>query len=43
MNEILDKGKQPTSKNNTKITPEEFNDHFLKLASTLASKNRTKG
>lgn len=38
MNDILDKGKQPTNKNNTKITPEEFNDHFLKLASTLASK-----
>ena len=37
MNEVLDKGKQSTRKGNTKITPEEFNDHFLKLASTLAS------
>ena len=37
MNEILDKGKQTTRAENTQITPETFNKHFISLANTLAS------
>ena len=37
MNEILDKGKQTARKDNTQITPETFNEHFISLAKTLAS------
>ena len=37
MNEILDKGKQTARAENTQITPETFNEHFISLANTLAS------
>ena len=37
MNEILDKGKRTTWAENTQITPEKFNEHFLSIANTLAS------
>ena len=38
MNEVLDKGKKTSRQGNTRITPEEFNDHFVNLATNLASK-----